>query len=121
MSIFKTGVYCLSLLSLSAATANTKAVANRPQKQEMVPSKPCLKYPGDCPAFMVGGDTALAWDYFRSLPDGSFAGNSGALASLNLVMSLKREFGAQLGGSYGLYDWDARGSTTTEHSKALQQ
>jgi hypothetical protein len=72
----------------------------------------------------VGGDAALALDYFRSLPEGSWAGNSGALASLNLAIGIPKEnygFGAQLGGSYGLYDWNERGSTTTENSKALQQ
>lgn len=74
--------------------------------------------------FPLGGDVALAYDYFRSLPDGSWAGNNGAYASLNLAVGIPKEkygFGAQLGGSYGLYDWDARGSNTTGNTRALQQ
>jgi hypothetical protein len=58
------------------------------------------------------------------LPDGSWAGNNGAFASLNLAIGIPKErygFGAQVGGSYGLYDWDGRGSNTTGNTSALQQ
>jgi hypothetical protein len=85
---------------------------------------PAPQFTGHCPCWPIGGDAALALDYFRSLPDGSWAGNSGAFASLNLATAISKEsygFGAQLGGSYGLYDWDERGSTTTGNATALQQ
>ena len=82
------------------------------------------KISGYCPSFPVGGDVALAFDYFRSLPDGSWEGNSGAFTSANFAVGIPKEkwgFGAQLGGSYGLYDWDGRGSNTRGNQKALQQ
>jgi hypothetical protein len=72
-------------------------------------------------SFPLGGDISLALDSFRSLPDGSWGGNMGALIALNLAWAIPKTdqgFGAQLGGSYGLYDWDGRGFTD---SKALQQ
>ena len=69
----------------------------------------------------VGGDLSLALDSFRSLPDGSWGGNMGAFLGLNLGFGIPKQtqgFGFQAGGSYGLYDWDGRGSTD---SKSLQQ
>ncbi|MGB7978323.1 MAG: hypothetical protein WCF19_04085 [Chlamydiales bacterium] len=144
----KIGLYFIFLLSIAAATAdesqsqlltdwgvagNFFRTAQGEQKEAMPPrqannpppSRRYLKpYPGHCPSLMIGGDIALALDGFRSLPDGSWAGNSGAFASLNLAIGIPKEkygFGAQLGGSYGLYDWNGRGSTTTENSKTLQQ
>lgn len=94
------------------------------QKNEPKEAAPAPKFSGHCPSFPIGGDAALAFDYFRSLPDGSWAGNTGAYASLNSAAAISKEnygFGAQLGGSYGLYDWDSRGSNTTGNTKALQQ
>ncbi|MBM3198583.1 MAG: hypothetical protein FJZ58_04945, partial [Chlamydiae bacterium] len=69
----------------------------------------------------IGGDMTLALDSFRSLPDGSWGGNMGAYLGLNLAVVIPKQnlgFGAQIGGSYGLYDFDGRGSTNT---KSLQQ
>lgn len=76
------------------------------------------------PSFPVGGDLSLALDFFRSVPDGSWAGNSGAFASCNLAIGIVPEkygLGAQLGSSYGLYDWQGRGSTGSNNSSAFQQ
>jgi hypothetical protein len=94
-----------------------------PKIEECCPSY-CSKFAEFCSSLPVGGDIALALDYFRSLPDGSWAGNSGAFANINLAIGISKEkygVGAQLGGSYGLYDWDGRGSNLSGNSKALQQ
>lgn len=75
---------------------------------------------GEESSFPLGGDISLALDCFRSLPDGSWGGNMGALGSFNLAWAvplLKQGIGIQAGGSYGVYDWDGRGSTD---SKSLQ-
>jgi hypothetical protein len=70
----------------------------------------------------MGGEATIAFDFFRSLPEGSWAGNSGAFASLNgAVREEQYGMGAQLGGSYGLYDWDGRGSNTPGNTTAFQQ
>ena len=107
---------CLSLLPLAAwADGNQKAKAEEPS---------CINFPGHCCDFPVGGDFAIALDYFRSLPDGSWDGNFGAFTSLNLAVGIPKDkwgFGAQLGGSYGLYDWDGRGSQPSGNTKTLQQ
>lgn len=69
----------------------------------------------------IGGDVSLFLDSFRSLPDGSWGGNMGAYLALNLGIAFPKQqygFGFQSGGSYGIYDWDGRGSTNT---KSLQQ
>jgi hypothetical protein len=58
------------------------------------------------------------------LPDGSWPGSVGGFASLNLAIAIPKDkygIGGQIGGSYGLYDWDDRGSNTTGNTKALQQ
>ncbi len=71
-------------------------------------------------SFPLGGDVFLGLDSFRSLPEGSFGGNMGALGGLNLacaVPSQNQGVGVQGGGSFGLYSWNGRGSTD---SKALQ-
>ena len=73
-----------------------------------------LKAPKEPSSFPLGGDLTLALDCFRSLPDGSWGGNMGAYGALNLawaVPKLKQQgVGIQAGGSYGVYDWDGRGS-----------
>jgi hypothetical protein len=66
-------------------------------------------------------DVSVAFDDFRSLPEGSWNGNMGAFAALNLKADLPRSFGLQLGGSYGLYDWNGRSSTPYKNSHTLQQ
>ncbi len=72
-------------------------------------------------SFPLGGDLSLALDSFRSLPDGSWGGNMGAYLALNLAVAVPKVgngSGVQGGWSYGVYDWDGRGST---NSKSLQQ
>ncbi len=71
-------------------------------------------------SFPLGGDLSLAFDSFRSLPDGSWGGNMGAYLALNLAVAIPKleGSGVQGGWSYGIYDWDGRGSTD---SKSLQQ
>lgn len=71
--------------------------------------------------FPIGGELSLALDDFRSLPEGSWEGNMGALLSLNLKALLPKSFSVQLAGSYGLYDWAGRISTPIKNTKAFQQ
>lgn len=66
-------------------------------------------------------DLSLALDDFRSLPEGSWEGNWGALAALNLKAPLPCSFSVQLGGSYGLYDWYGRSSKLAHDSGSVQQ
>ena len=74
-----------------------------------------------CPFFPIAGDASFALDYFRGLPDGSFNGNFGGYASLNLDFGIPYAgLGAQLGGSYGVYDWDGK-SSSPSNSDAVQQ
>jgi hypothetical protein len=71
--------------------------------------------------FPLGAEVTVALDSFRSLPDGSWGGNMGAYTAMNFgwaVPKVRHGVGVQLGGSYGIYDWDGRGSTS---SKSLQQ
>jgi hypothetical protein len=110
MGILKISFCCAFLLFLSTLVAGEHHC--------------CPRAAGDCPSVRVGGDAAVAFDYFRSLPDGSWTGNNGAFTSLNLAVGLPKEkygLGVQMGGSYGLYDWDGRGSNLTGNRKALQQ
>jgi len=120
MGIFQTGLCCLSLLSVATLIADDISAPYNHEKKQPI----CPKFSGHCPSFPIGGDVTLAYDYFRSLPDGSWPGNTGAFTSLNLAVGIPKEkygFGIQLGGSYGLYDWDERGSNITGNNKALQQ
>lgn len=72
------------------------------------------------------GDINLSYDYFRSLPEGSFEGNTGAFASINFGLPILRyycyDFGSiQIGASYGVYDWSGRSSTLEGNPKEVQQ
>ncbi len=75
-------------------------------------------YTSWCP---IEVDFTIALDDFRSLPEGSFGGNWGALTALNLKAPLPHALSIQLSGSYGLYNWYGKSSTPSEHSGALQQ
>lgn len=96
MKLFTISIFtlsCFSILSIHAADDN-------------------------CP---LGGEVSIALDTFRSLPDGSWGGNMGAYLGLNLAWAIPKAgsgTGIQWGWSYGVYDWDGRGSTD---SKSLQQ
>ncbi len=77
-----------------------------------------LFYTSKCP-FEI--DVSLGLDDFRGISDGSWNGSFGALTALNFTVPVCRSFSAQLGGSYGLYDWAGRSSTPFKNSKTLQQ
>lgn len=70
-------------------------------------------------------DVGLGYDYFRSLPDGDWEGNTGGLASLNICTPtpylMDYGVGIQVGGSYGVYDWSGRGSSPSARQSAAQQ
>lgn len=128
MNFFRTGLLFLSFLCCLNAAESIGRFAGifskAPTFQESNDELKEVKKSALCSSFPVGGDVGIALDYFRSLPDGSWAGNSGAFGSLNLAIGIPKEkygFGAQLGGSYGLYDWEGRGSNTTGNTKSLQQ
>lgn len=72
-----------------------------------------------CTPFEV--DLSLALDNFRSLPEGSWNGNWGGYAALNFKTFLPQDFSAQLGGSFGLYDWAGRAFAPFNNPDALQQ
>ncbi len=75
--------------------------------------------------FPIAGEAEIALDNFRSLPEGSWEGNTGAFASLNLGTPLPHlscyGLGVQLGGSYGVYDWPGRGYALAGNQKEVQQ
>ncbi len=77
---------------------------------------------GDWTSFPLAGEASIAYDHFRSLPDGSWNGNTGAYVGLNLATEVPclSCFGIQLGGSYGIYDWTGRASVP-EHQNEVQQ
>lgn len=72
-----------------------------------------------------GGEVGLGYDYFRSIPDGDWEGNTGALVSANLAAPFlcldKSDVGIQVGGSYGIYDWSGRGSSPSDLQLQSQQ
>lgn len=78
-------------------------------------------------SFPLYSEISLAFDNFRSLPDGSWEGNTGGVIEfncgmpINLNYSFCPEIGIQLGGSYGIYDWSGRGSGYVTRSKRTQQ
>ncbi|MES2199748.1 MAG: hypothetical protein V4489_06235, partial [Chlamydiota bacterium] len=89
------------------------------QTDERVDSVKAEKKPS---SFPLGGDLSVGLDSFRSLPDGSWGGNMGAYLALNLALAIPPKTGKgngiQGGCSFGVYDWDGRGST---ESKSLQE
>lgn len=90
--------------------------------EEILPSdsqkKPSLFYQSRSP---VGVDLTVALDDFRGIYSGSWQNSFGALTAINFSVPFRRSFSAQLGGSYGLYQWAGRGSTPFKNSKTLQQ
>lgn len=74
----------------------------------------------DCPP--VAGTAGAAYDYFRSIPEGDWEGNTGALVDFNLGTPLLRSgWGFQFGSSYGIYDWTGRNSAPSNLQKSVQQ
>lgn len=71
-----------------------------------------------------GAEAGLGYDFFRSIPDGSWEGNTGAFASVNLWKKLPAKYcglGMQLGASYGVYDWNGRLSSPSGEDGSSQQ
>lgn len=69
-------------------------------------------------------DVGAGYDYFRSLPEGSWEGNTGALIQANLSHELcfcDQNWGVQLGGSYGVYDWNGNRSAPSDRQSGTQQ
>lgn len=106
MSIF---ISCLASFLLIVEVS-----AQSSDPQEEVP----IFYSSQCP-FEV--DFTLALDDFRSLPEGSWNGNWGAFAAINMKVFLPKDFSTQIGGSYGLYDWAGRAFAPFSNPDALQQ
>lgn len=80
------------------------------------------------PAFLdipFAASAGLAYDYFRSVPEGDFDGNIGGLWDVNIGMRAPYldcyNVGLQLGGSYGVYDWSGRTSNVTGNPREVQQ
>lgn len=59
-------------------------------------------------------------DYYRSVPDGSWNGNTGGLFGANISVPYEN-VGVQLGGSYGWYNWDGRQNVVFKNPRAVQQ
>ncbi|MCB1113951.1 MAG: hypothetical protein KDK62_04275 [Chlamydiia bacterium] len=57
-----------------------------------------------------------AYDYFRSLPEGSWNGNNGAYVSLNTGAPVLDFLDFQLGGSFGIYNWDGQDNIVFENT-----
>ena len=86
--------------------------------EKKTPDAPPIFYASRCP---VEVDLSLALDDFRSLPEGSWNGNWGAYAAVNLKAFLPHSVTAQLAGSYGLYDWAGRSFAPFLNPDSLQQ
>ena len=63
----------------------------------------------------------LSYDYFRGMPDGSWNGNSGLLAAANFGVDLYEGINGQVGGSYGLYNWNGRANLQFKNPKQVEQ
>lgn len=62
-----------------------------------------------------------SYDYFRSLPDGSWNGNQGGVVAANAGFDIADGLCGQLGGSFGLYNWDGRQNLVFTNPKSPQQ
>lgn len=71
--------------------------------------------------FAYNFELNTSYDYFRGLPDGSWSGNTGVFWLGNFGTVLYDCVGVQVGGSYGLYNWDGRQNLVFKNPKALQQ
>lgn len=76
-----------------------------------------------CPP--VNMEIGVGYDYFRSLPEGNWEGNTGGQVSVNLGSDIPflcgPEYGLQLGGSYGYYDWHGRDSAPSNRQHSAQK
>ena len=74
-------------------------------------------------ALVVGYSLELnaSYDYFRGIPEESWNGNTGALVGANSGINVFDCVGLQLGGSYGVYNWDGRGNVVFSNTKKVEQ
>lgn len=110
-------LFCAQMNESSCQTVKSPPCENSSAQVRPIHSDTSIYYPSWCP---IEVDFTLALDDFRSLPEGSWEGNWGALTALNLKAPLPCSLSMQLAGSYGIYDWYGR-SSTPFHSGALQQ
>lgn len=68
-------------------------------------------------------ELTLGYDFFRGPAEGSYEGNTGALVSINFAGTTsacsRMGLGTQVGGSYGVYDWN--GNSASLSSNGIQQ
>lgn len=71
------------------------------------------------PFFLSGYDveSTVAYDYFRGIPDGSYNGNSGVYFAANSNVCVCDITAIQLGGSFGIYNWDGRDNLVFKNDK----
>lgn len=82
------------------------------------PCEPPVFY---CSRIPIEVDLTLALDDFRSLPEGSWNGNWGAFAALNIKAFFPYNIATQLAGSYGLYDRAGRAFPPFVNDSSRQQ
>lgn len=109
--------YC-QIFASESTPAKYGSYDNSSEESSPINSEHPIYYTSWCP---IEADFTLALDDFRSLPEGSWEGNWGALAAVNLKAALPYSFSVQLAGSYGLYDWYGRPSQSLQDSNGLQQ
>lgn len=89
-----------------------------------VPEELCVRK-SLLPLSLIAGEAGLSVEHFRGIPDGSWEGNFGSVATLNLGMPLpflsNYGFGFQIGGSFGVYDWSGRASSASSIKETQQQ
>lgn len=79
---------------------------------------PAFLFGFNCPP--VAGDAGVAYDFFRSIPEGDWEGNTGIYVGFNAGAATPCQgIDFQLGSSYGIYDWAGRLSAPTH--KVQQQ
>ncbi len=66
-------------------------------------------------------DVNTSFESFRGMPDGSWNGNNGATIGVNGALSVYDCANVQLGGSYGVFDWDGRGNLVFANPKKTEQ
>ncbi len=112
---------CYALSSKFLNKRSPRNSAHCPEPAPCEPIVPCEPPIFTCSRVPFEVDLTLALDDFRSLPEGSWNGNWGAYAAINLKAFLPLDFTMQLAGSYGLYDWMGRSFSPFQNPDALQQ
>jgi hypothetical protein len=66
-------------------------------------------------------EVTTSYDYYRGIPDGSWNGNTGGIIGLNSAIAVFEGVKFQLGGSYGVFNWDGRGNVVFSNPKKAEQ